>query len=208
MDQLLVLYDSSNIELELYSCLSFNVDAFSTFHNDKLKFLHRKEGEVCKRYGIALHLCVVPRLQEVDHHELKGLLEAFIELQKDLTKRQWYDRVNRVAIHRIYGKLEKCSKSISPSHHGHRSTRQTLPRVCTQKQDSRSKSPHLEDADSVVLRSYPYCTTRSTSHSYSLSSALANPSMCLIFPHNRCTRKERYPFWQWHDSLGKLQPSL
>lgn len=130
MDQLLALYDSSNVELELYSCLSFNVDAFSTYHNDYFNSLDRKEGEVYKRYGIAQHLCVVPGLPGVDHHELKGLLEAFIELRKDLTKRQWYDRVNQVAIHRIYGKLEKHSKSIGPSHHDSKSKWLQLKLAC------------------------------------------------------------------------------
>jgi glycerophosphodiester phosphodiesterase len=92
-----------------------------TFHNDKYEFLHRKETELCKRYGLAPHLSVVPNLEEVDHCELKDLLEAFIELRKDLTKLQWYDRANQDAIHRIYAKIEKFSKSIGRSHHEHKS---------------------------------------------------------------------------------------
>jgi len=92
-----------------------------TFCKDKFAFLHRKETELCKRYGIGLPLSAIPALEEVDHYELKDLLEAFIELQKDLTKLQWYDRVNQHAIHRIYSKLEKFSKTIGQSHHAHKS---------------------------------------------------------------------------------------
>lgn len=93
----------------------------NTFRNDKYEFLHRKETEFCKRYGIELHLSAIPALEEVDDHELKDLLEAFTELRQDLAKLQWYDRVNQDAIHRIYTKLEKFSKTIEPSHHDHKS---------------------------------------------------------------------------------------
>lgn len=181
MDQLLVLYDSSNVELELYSCLSFNIDAFSTFHHDNLEFLHRKEGEVCKRYGIALHLCVVPGLQEVDHHELKGLLEAFIELREDLTKRQWYDRVNQVAIHRIYGKLEKHSKSVDPCHHDHKSKWLQLEPACDTQ--CLSDLERLNDLVAEISRACFHTQPDPTCRSLYLRNICDQQSPSLVYPN-------------------------
>lgn len=84
--------------------------------------MHLRETELRKCYGTVLHLSAIPALEEVDPYELKDLLEAFIELRKDLRKLQWYDRVNQDAIHRIYAKLEKFSKTIGQSHHDYKSS--------------------------------------------------------------------------------------
>lgn len=94
----------------------------NTFRSRKYEFLHRKETELRQRYGIELYLSAIPALDEVDDHELKVLFEAFTELRRDLTKLRWYDRVNQDAIHRIYAKLERFTKTIGPSHYDHRST--------------------------------------------------------------------------------------
>ncbi|KFY91367.1 hypothetical protein V498_05504, partial [Pseudogymnoascus sp. VKM F-4517 (FW-2822)] len=107
---------------ELYACLSSNIDVLNTFRSRKYELLHRKETELRQRYGIELYLSAIPALDEVDDHELKVLFEAFTELRRDLTKLRWYDRVNQDAIHRIYAKLERFSKTIGPSHYDHRST--------------------------------------------------------------------------------------
>ncbi|OAF57515.1 hypothetical protein VC83_04550 [Pseudogymnoascus destructans] len=107
---------------ELYACLGSNIDLLNTFRSRKYEFLHRKEAELRKRYGIELYLSTIPALDEVDDHELQVLYEAFTELRQELTKLRWYDRVNQDAIHRIYAKLEKFGKTIGPSHYDHKST--------------------------------------------------------------------------------------
>lgn len=94
----------------------------NTFRSRKYELLHRKETELRQRYGIELYLSAIPALDEVDDHKLKVLFEAFTELCRDLTKLRWYDRVNQDAIHRIYAKLERFSKTIGPSYYDYRST--------------------------------------------------------------------------------------
>ena len=112
--------DTSNLDLELYAHFKGDIDVFNTFHSGKYEILHLKEIELCKRYGLVPHISVIPGLEEVDYYELKVLLEAFIELRRDLTKLQWYERVNQDAIQRIYAKIEEFSKSVGRSHHDHK----------------------------------------------------------------------------------------
>jgi glycerophosphodiester phosphodiesterase len=113
------LDDGSNFGLELHSCLSCNIDALIAFQSSKHDILHRKQAEICKRYGLSPNPYVVPGLEEADHHELTDLLEAFTELRKDLKKLQWYNRVNQEAIDRVYGKLRKYSSFIDRPYENH-----------------------------------------------------------------------------------------
>jgi glycerophosphodiester phosphodiesterase len=91
----------------------------SAFHNSKLDIFHRKQVEICRRYGLSIHPYIVLGLGEADHHELIDLRDVSTELRRDLKKLQWYYRVNQEAIDRVYGKLRKCSKSTDRLHESH-----------------------------------------------------------------------------------------
>jgi hypothetical protein len=62
------------------------MDASDKFRADKHEILNRKEAQLCKRYGVAPHLSVIQGLDEVDHYELKDLLETFLELRTEIMK--------------------------------------------------------------------------------------------------------------------------
>lgn len=67
--------------------------------------MHKREADICKRYGLKPYSSEFNGLLGVDHFELKGLLEAFLELRADLVKLQRYNSVNYDATARIYAKL-------------------------------------------------------------------------------------------------------
>jgi hypothetical protein len=82
------------------------------------------------RHGIEAHLSVIPILEEVDHCELNDLHEDFLELQQDLVKLHWYNRVNQHAVYKVYNKIEKFSEVLGQSHHDQKSRWLKLQLAC------------------------------------------------------------------------------
>ncbi|WEW59841.1 hypothetical protein PRK78_005322 [Emydomyces testavorans] len=96
---------------ESYESLSGNVDTFTAFRQAKYSVVVQKERELCSRYGLNYPLVTIPNLGSLDEIESKDLVKSVIDLQTDLAKLQWFDRVNGEAISRLYDKLGKVGDS-------------------------------------------------------------------------------------------------
>lgn len=71
--------------------------------------MRQREKELCSRYGLEFPLLNIPDLEAVDENELQHLLRSLAELREDLAKLQWFDRVNREAIFKLYDKAWRLS---------------------------------------------------------------------------------------------------
>ncbi|KAI9771312.1 MAG: hypothetical protein M1840_002282 [Geoglossum simile] len=106
---------------DLYASLSRDIDAFNKFYNDEYDFLLQKERQVCSHYSVEARIFAISDLEGVGNYELKALPEDFLELQQDLTKLQWFNRVNQHAVDKVFTKLEKFSEAVGQSHYDQKS---------------------------------------------------------------------------------------
>ncbi|KAK2736425.1 hypothetical protein FQN57_000758 [Myotisia sp. PD_48] len=101
---------------ELDECLRSGAEVIKAFHIETHTFLHLKEYQFCKRYGIDVHSSSIPGIADVNKGEIKDILDSYSELQRYLNKVLWYVRVNEEAVRRVSAKFEEIIEEFDPSY--------------------------------------------------------------------------------------------
>ncbi|EER25756.1 Glycerophosphoryl diester phosphodiesterase family protein [Coccidioides posadasii C735 delta SOWgp] len=99
---------------ESYEYLESDINVFKTFHQLLYSFLEHQERALCSTYGLRFPVLTIPDLASLHECEPRHILESILELQADLARLQWYDRVNGEALSRLCDKLEKINGGNSP----------------------------------------------------------------------------------------------
>ncbi|RAQ52493.1 ankyrin repeat-containing protein [Aspergillus flavus] len=103
---------------DVYSCLEYSIHSFSHFHHENYDLLKQRGEELLK--------ALTPGAESLTGAgdpkccEIENTLKAVLELRKDSEKLQWYYRVNKEAVRRVYAKLEKLCSSTGQIDGGHK----------------------------------------------------------------------------------------
>ncbi|KAB8242537.1 ankyrin repeat-containing protein [Aspergillus flavus] len=103
---------------EVYTCLEHNINSFGIFHHENYDILRQRVEELHNQ--LAPKSKTLSKTKDINCYELENILKAVIELRKDSEKLQWYYRVNKEAVQRIYAKLEKLCRSTGHTDEGHK----------------------------------------------------------------------------------------
>lgn len=104
--------------VEVYTCLEHNINSFGIFHHENYDILRQRVEELHNQ--LAPKSKTLSKTKDINCYELENILKAVIELRKDSEKLQWYYRVNKEAVQRIYAKLEKLCRSTGHTDEGHK----------------------------------------------------------------------------------------
>ncbi|KAB8215504.1 humps family-domain-containing protein [Aspergillus novoparasiticus] len=103
---------------KVYTFLEHNINSFVLFHHENYDILRQRVEEL--RNQLAPKTRTLSETKGINCYELENTLKAVLELRKDSEKLQWYYRVNKEAVQRIYAKLEKLSRSTGKADEGHK----------------------------------------------------------------------------------------
>ncbi|GMG03784.1 unnamed protein product [Aspergillus oryzae] len=103
---------------KVYTCLEHNINSFGIFHHENYDILRQRVEELHNQ--LAPKSKTLSKTKDINCYELENILKAVIELRKDSEKLQWYYRVNKEAVQRIYAKLEKLCRSTGHTDEGHK----------------------------------------------------------------------------------------
>lgn len=91
----------------MYRTFNKNIDNLEAFRRGKNGALLETHAKVWARFGLPSKSANFSLLNNVDHAELLILLNACLDLQQDMAKVQWFDRLNHEVIERLFAKLER-----------------------------------------------------------------------------------------------------
>ncbi|KAB8258073.1 humps family-domain-containing protein [Aspergillus pseudonomiae] len=103
---------------DIYSCLKCSIHSFSQFHHENYGLLTQRSDELLQRSAPTADALI--SIGDSNCYKLENILKAVLELRKDSEKLQWFYRVNKEAVRRVYAKLEKLRSSTGQTHGAHK----------------------------------------------------------------------------------------
>ncbi|KNG83260.1 putative ankyrin repeat-containing protein, partial [Aspergillus nomiae NRRL 13137] len=103
---------------DIYSCLKCSIHSFSQFHRENYDLLTQRGDELLQRSVPTADALI--SIGDSSCYELENILKAVLELRKDSEKLQWFYRVNKEAVRRVYAKLEELRSSTGQTHGAHK----------------------------------------------------------------------------------------
>ncbi|KAE8413183.1 hypothetical protein BDV36DRAFT_300218 [Aspergillus pseudocaelatus] len=94
---------------DVYSLLECSIHCFSDVHHENYVLLRQRGEEISK--GLTPEANTLTGARCSNSCELENVLKAVLELRKDSEKLQWYYRVNKEAVQRVFAKFAKFSTS-------------------------------------------------------------------------------------------------
>lgn len=95
----------SNLEEEAFRYIDENVTHFEMFRMQISESVARRENEICRIFGFPTSPVTLPNIDSVDEIELHVVQATYEELLLELNEIQWFDKVNHMALSKLFGKL-------------------------------------------------------------------------------------------------------
>lgn len=98
---------------DVYGSLDATMSCLDWFFRQQFDALSAAQTELWDLFASRVEPAVVLGFNELDSAQLKFLRGASTELEQDLEKIHWFERVNSEAVSRILAKLERCGQTDS-----------------------------------------------------------------------------------------------